>query len=93
MPSNSTVCPRPLEGSQPRFTENNMISIKPTQKVGNEKPRIERPMIVRPAKPSRRNPAQSPSGTPSRIDTSMATTASSSVAGRRCAIRVSAGVE
>jgi len=93
MPSTSTVWPRPLEGSQPSCTENSMISIRPTQNEGSEKPRIENPMIARPARPPLRRPAHRPSGTPISTDSTSAVTASSSVAGRRCAISVSAGVE
>ena len=44
-----------------------MISIRPTQNVGSEKPRIEPVMIVRPATPFGLRPAHSPSGMPSTI--------------------------
>ncbi len=40
-PSSSCVGPRPFVGNQPSSTENTMISMRPTQKVGSEKPRIE----------------------------------------------------
>ena len=46
MPSTLAVAPRPVDGSQPRLTANTMISIRPTQKVGSEKPRIEPAMMV-----------------------------------------------
>ena len=44
----AVVGPRPFDGSQPSITENTMISIRPTQNVGSEKPRIEPAMIVAP---------------------------------------------
>ena len=50
-PKSSVVSPRPFDGSQPSITENTMISIRPTQNVGSEKPRIEPAMIERPAMP------------------------------------------
>ena len=37
-PSHCAVSPRPPEGSQPSLTLKAMISIRPTQKVGSEKP-------------------------------------------------------
>ena len=45
-PSTSVVGPRPVDGSQPSCTANTMIRIKPTQKVGSEKPRIDPAMIA-----------------------------------------------
>ena len=69
-----------------------MISIRPTQNVGSEKPRIEPAMIVRPATPSGLSPAHSPSGMPSTTAISIAAIASSIVAGIRCRMSPSAGV-
>src|ERR1043166_7255610 len=83
IPANSTVCPRPVDGSQPSCTENTMISSRPTQKVGSEKPRIEPAMIVRAANECGRMPAIRPSGIPSSTAISMAVSASSKVAGMR----------
>ena len=91
MPSSSVVGPRPFDGSQPSITENTMISIRPTQNVGSEKPRIEPAMIVLPAKPFGRSPAHRPSGMPKMMASSIATIASSSVAGIRSRISPSAG--
>ena len=68
-----------------------MISISPTQNVGSEKPRMLPAMIVRATAPSGYRPAYSPSGMPNRTDISTAVTASSIVAGMRCAISRSAG--
>ncbi len=90
-PRNSAVGPRPLEGSQPRNTANTMISIRPTQKVGSEKPRIEPAMMVRPAKDSGFRPAYRPSGRPITTAIRIASTASSSVAGMRSKISSMAG--
>ena len=73
-------------GSQPSCTANTMISISPTQKVGSEKPRMLPAMIVRATALSGYSPAYSPSGMPNTIDISTAVTASSIVAGIRCAI-------
>ena len=70
-----------------------MISIRPTQNVGNEKPNTENPMMALPAKRSRRNPAHRPSGNPMAIDSSVAAMASSIVAGMRSRINIRAGVE
>ena len=72
-------------------TANTMISISPTQNVGSEKPRMLPAMIVRPTAPSGYSPAYSPSGMPKDTDISTAVTASSIVAGMRCAISRSAG--
>ena len=74
------------------MTENTMISIRPTQKVGSENPRIEPAMIVRPAAVLGFKPAHSPSGMPSTTAMSIAAMASSSVAGIRSRINRSAGV-
>ena len=69
-----------------------MISIKPTQNVGSENPRIDPAMIDRPATERGLRPAQRPSGTPSTIAISMATMANSRVAGIRSRINPSAEV-
>src|SRR5665213_377186 len=87
-----TVAPRPLDGSHPSITENTMISIRPTQNVGSETPRIEPAMIERPLHESGFNPAHSPSGMPKITANSIATMASSSVAGMRSKMSPSADV-
>ena len=69
-----------------------MISIRPTQNVGSEKPRIEPAMIVRPATPLGFRPAHRPSGMPSTTAISIAAIASSIVAGMRSRMRPSADV-
>ena len=69
-----------------------MISIRPTQNVGSEKPRMEPAMIVRPAMPFGRSPAHKPSGIPMITAISIAANASSSVAGIRSRISEIAGV-
>lgn len=91
MPKRRAVSPRPLAGSQPRLTLNAMISIRPTQNVGSEKPTTLPVMSRRDTGWRGYNPANSPSGTP--ITTAMisAENASSSVAGRRCRISWMAG--
>ena len=91
-PKNWVVGPRPFDGSQPSITENTMISIRPTQKVGSENPRIDPAMIERPETELGLSPAQRPSGIPSVIAISIAANASSSVAGMRSRIRLSAEV-
>ena len=83
--------PRPVEGSQPSITANTMISIRPTQKVGSEKPRIEPAMMARLAGDSGLRPAYMPSGMPNTIARMKAANASSSVAGMRCRMSLSAG--
>ncbi|MNQ84099.1 hypothetical protein D3C85_992190 [compost metagenome] len=92
MPSTRTVSPRPFDGSQPNCTANTMISIRPTQNVGSEKPRIDIVMIDFPATPVGRSPAQRPSGMPRTMASRMAVMASSMVAGMRSKISFSAGV-
>ena len=92
MPNTSTVSPRPLTGSQPSCTPNTMMSISPTQKVGNEKPRMEPAMMIRPASECGRRPAHRPSGMPSVTAISIAITASSRVAGKRSRISAMAEV-
>ena len=69
-----------------------MISIRPTQNVGSEKPRMEPAMIERPATPLGLSPAQSPSGMPRTTAISIAAIASSIVAGMRSRMRPSADV-
>ena len=71
-PNSSVVGPRPFDGSQSSSTANTMISIRPTQNVGSEKPRIEPAMIERPATPLGFRPAHSPSGMPSTTAISIA---------------------
>jgi len=86
-----TVGPRPDVGSQPSQTENTMMSMMPTQKVGSENPRIEPAMMVLPAVERGFRPAHSPRGIPSSTAISIAAIASSSVAGMRSRIRPIAG--
>jgi hypothetical protein len=86
-----TVAPRPLAGSQPRKTANTMMSIRPTQKFGSEKPSIEPVMMPRVLTACGFRPAQMPNGTPTMTDSSIATVASSSVAGMRSRINPIAG--
>ncbi len=81
MPRNTAVSPRPVDGSQLRYTANSMIIIRPTQKDGSEKPRIELAMIPREIRCSGNNPAYRPSGIPRKIAISRDTSASSIVAG------------
>ncbi len=69
-----------------------MISIRPTQNVGSEKPRIEPAMIERPAMPFGFSPAHRPSGMPSTIAITIAVSASSIVAGIRSRMSPSADV-
>ena len=92
MPNSIAVWPRPVLGSQPSCTANTMISIRPTQKLGSENPRMLPAMIDAAERThSGFRPAYKPSGTPKTIDNSTAVTASSIVAGMRCAISRSAG--
>ncbi|MNV56278.1 hypothetical protein D3C71_1485520 [compost metagenome] len=86
-----TVCPRPPAGTHPRITANTMMSIRPTQKLGSEKPRTEPVMIARDPAALGLRPARMPSGTPISTDSSMATQASSTVAGMRSRMRCMAG--
>ena len=46
IPKIVATSPRPVEGSQPKLTEKNIIKMIPTQKVGMENPRIDPAMIV-----------------------------------------------
>ena len=85
------VGPRPAEGSQPRVTENTMMSIRPTQKVGSENPRIEPAMMDLPAADSGLSPAHNPSGIPRTTAISIAAVASSRVAGMRSTMSPIAG--
>ena len=91
-PNSSVVGPRPFDGSQSSSTANTMISIRPTQNVGSEKPRIEPAMIERPATPLGFRPAHRPSGMPSTTAISIAEIASSIVAGMRSRMSPSADV-
>ncbi|MCY1530244.1 hypothetical protein D9M68_654240 [compost metagenome] len=86
-----TVCPRPPAGTQPSITANTMMNIRPTQKFGSEKPSTDPVMIARDAGAFGFRPARMPSGTPISTDNSMATHASSTVAGMRSRIRCMAG--
>ncbi|KAG0937990.1 hypothetical protein G6F31_015519 [Rhizopus arrhizus] len=86
-----TVLPRPPAGTQPSITANTMISIRPTQKLGSENPSTEPVMMAREPGACGLSPARMPSGTPISTDSSMATQASSTVAGMRSRIRGMAG--
>ena len=68
-----------------------MMSISPTQKFGSEKPSTEPVMMAREPGARGFRPARMPSGTPISTDSSMATEASSTVAGMRSRIRRMAG--
>ena len=69
-----------------------MISIRPTQKVGSEKPRIEPAMMARPAiAVGLEAGAQAERDAEHDRDAACATRASSSVAGSRSRISSSAG--
>ncbi|MNV24858.1 hypothetical protein D3C71_1159350 [compost metagenome] len=68
-----------------------MISIRPTQKLGSEKPSTDPVMMAREPTAAGLRPARIPSGTPIRTDSSIATQASSTVAGMRSRIRCMAG--
>ena len=69
-----------------------MISIRPTQNVGRLKPRMEPAMMVLLYHAWGFIPATSPSGMPSRIDISIAQSASSTVAGMRSKMSCTAGM-
>ena len=86
MPRNSTVSPRPIDGSQPSVTENTMIIIMPNQKVGRLKPMMEPAMIERAGALSGFKPAAMPSGIPMTTEMMKAASVSSMVAGRRSAM-------
>ncbi|MNT49441.1 hypothetical protein D3C72_1862960 [compost metagenome] len=90
-PRNSTVWPRPLEGSMPSDTLKVMISIRPTQNVGSEKPTMLPAMTDLENQFSGYSPAKRPSGAPSSTASISAAMASSSVAGRRCRMSSMAG--
>ena len=91
-PNSSVVGPRPFDGSQCSSTAKTMISIRPTQNVGSEKPRIDPAMIVRPATPVGFKPAHNPSGMPRITAMIIAEIASSIVAGMRSKMSPSADV-
>ena len=91
MPRKGSATPRPVAGSQPKITANTMISIRPTQKEGSEKPKIEPAMMVRDAGCSGLRPENMPSGSPITMAMSSATKASSMVAGMRLRMSWMAG--
>ena len=68
-----------------------MISIRPTQKFGSEKPSTDPVMTERAPKFSGLRPAYMPSGTPISTAINIATVANSSVAGMRSRISWRAG--
>jgi hypothetical protein len=68
-----------------------MISTSPTQKVGSEKPRMEPVMMLRLTQPSGLSPASRPSGMPMPTASTIATSASSTVAGSLDRMSSSAG--
>ena len=92
MPSSTVVGPRPFDGSQPRNIANTMMSMRPTQNVGSEKPRMEPAMMARPPIDFGLRPAYRPSGRPITTAMIIASTASSSVAGMRSKMRSMAGM-
>ncbi len=90
-PATSSVSPRPLEGSQPSCTEKTMMRTSPTQNVGRLNPRMDPAMMPRPTKESGLSPATRPSGMPSEMAITIATNASSMVAGSLSRMSVRAG--
>ena len=91
MPRKEPSSPRPVEGSQPSQTEKIMISIMPCQKLGSEKPRMEPVMMVSSVTVFGFRPARRPSGMPRPRAKTRPTKVSSSVAGRRCRMRLMDG--
>ena len=82
-----TVSPRPKLGNQPRVTANTRISRMPIRKVGSETPSSESVMNTWLRKLPRRSAEYTPIGMPISSARSAATSASSSVAGKRSPIR------
>ena len=86
-----TVSPRPKEGSQPSSTANSQISSTPIRKVGSDTPMSD-VVMTRPARNLPRLMAvKMPSRMPATSANSAEMKASSSVAGRREAIRSATG--
>jgi hypothetical protein len=83
MPNAVRVAPRPPAGNTCSSTANRRINIRPSQKFGSEKPKIEPVMMRRPDNASGLRSAISPAGMPMRIEITNAVNASSSVAGMR----------
>ncbi len=87
----SRVSPRPPAGRILSSTANTRINIRPSQKFGTEKPRIDPVMMPRPRSERGASPAARPAGMPTPTEMTSATRASSSVAGIRLRIRSIAG--
>ena len=83
MPKYVATSPRPVDGSQPRLTEKNMINIMPTQKVGIENPSIDPAIIVLLTLLFGFKPAYIPRGIPNTTAIKSENNASSIVAGMR----------
>ena len=73
---------RPETGVQPRMPEKNMISSRPHQKIGMEKPTSAVDMIAWSVTLPRRTAAKTPAGMPSATAKRMAQSDSSTVAGK-----------
>mgnify|MGYP006098592039 CR=1 FL=1 len=91
-PKKSTTSPLPVDGNRFKFTENIIIIIKPTQKVGKLKKNIEIDQINLLIKLFGFNPAITPKGIPMTIDNSKANNVNSRVAGSLSRINVIAGL-
>ncbi len=94
MIAGSTRCsqpPRPDVGSQPRWTANTTIAIKPSQKWGIDCPRVASAVSAPSIHESRRMAAITPSGIAIAIARSWATRASWTVATARSLTISSAG--
>ncbi len=82
-----TTSPRPKLGNQPRCTANTRISRMPIRKVGKDTPNSEIVMKTWLRKVPRLSAAYTPMGMPTSSASTAATMDSSSVAGKRSAIR------
>src|SRR5690625_811246 len=92
IPNTVEVGPRPEAGSQPNHTENKSIKTIPCQKLGNENPNMDVFIMLLPTQSSLYSPAIRPKDKPKIQVNVMATTTSSGVAGKRCNIKVTAGI-
>ena len=90
-PRIETVAPRPVEGTQPRWTAKIKMSTIPTQNPGSEKPKIEPAIIADDVRDFGRSPANRPSGMPITMASNVAPPAISKVAGIRSRMRLIAG--
>src|SRR5262249_61662633 len=75
--------PEPDDGSQPRYTEKNKISSRPTQNDGIDSPSSAKTLPAPPHQPFTRTAARMPLGMPITSENTMATKASSSELGSR----------